>query len=753
MSLAWTGTLSLAAPDPKAKPAPTELEARLTRSFNAIEAANRDLPRDHFDPQAVLETIGREPQQLFAFVKNQTRYVPYDGRLRGATGVLMDRMGNSLDRGILMATLLQAAGFEVRLAHGTITPEQAATLIAAPATADAPEAADEASEIKRYADKFGLNADSISKRLKAARVDADRMAEDAMARVTQQTPILAGAVGKIEPASTAASTAYWWAEAKDGDAWTAYDPAADAPGKALAAASETLALDKLPAEQNHRLAIRVTVEQWDGGKLNEKKVLDETVASADVVGTPIQLVHNPLKWQAKLDLIESADIAAVLKEKLTGQTEWMPVLWVGKKPTAKASFRTDGTINEKPQMDPAASLGGAAGGAFGGLGGVTTGDAPKGEPTALTAEWIDYTIHTPGRPDRTIRRQVFDLIGPAARAAGVSQKPGGEDDARRLAIGMSLSGSTDIFVQANWLAPEFVQQQLLAETLKNKDAFLTVAREAGPKGPVGQDAVSLNATSGSDLPSLAMARYDWSKQKRDVYLDSINVLTYHSMMKPSDKDGIVGCEGYDIVANDVAVRPGIEAGQARLAQGVLDTAAEALIIGRCGKVHNTSELTAVSPNDWQLVRSPDALASAASQLPADVQKRIAQDLAAGYAVLLPKAVPADHSPAWWRIDPMTGNALGFGENGWGAAMTETAWNNVRIALNVLDMILCTYSAMSVKNEAGKAAAMLVCMAKGSLKGTKLLISKPAQMGTGLVIDLMGDFISAIIAPGAKAVFS
>ena len=35
----------------------------------------------------------------------------------------------------------------------------------------------------------------------------------------------------------------------------------------------------------------------------------------------------------------------------------------------------------------------------------------------LTAEWIDYVIHIPGAEPRRIRRPLFDLVGPAARAA------------------------------------------------------------------------------------------------------------------------------------------------------------------------------------------------------------------------------------------------------------------------------------------------------------------------------------------------
>jgi hypothetical protein len=43
--------------------------------------------------------------------------------------VLMDREGNALDRALLTAAMLQAAGHTVRLAHGRLSRERAAALL------------------------------------------------------------------------------------------------------------------------------------------------------------------------------------------------------------------------------------------------------------------------------------------------------------------------------------------------------------------------------------------------------------------------------------------------------------------------------------------------------------------------------------------------------------------------------------------------------------------------------------------------
>ena len=146
--------------------------------------------------------------------------------------------------------------------------------------------------------------------------------------------------------------------------------------------------------------------------------------------------------------------------------------------------------------------------------------------------------------------------------------------------------------------------------------------------------------------------------------------------------------------------------------------------------------------------------AAIQSLPADAQARMKQDLAAGYVVVAPATLPADRAACWWRIDPKTGQTLGIGAMGWGQSSTETTLHYTRVTLNVLDTMLCLLSTATAKMPQGaKAAAVFVCMAKGMLKNTKLLISAPAKVGTGLVIDMMTDILTAVVAPGAKAILN
>ncbi|MBN2409094.1 MAG: hypothetical protein JXE07_05100, partial [Candidatus Aminicenantes bacterium] len=98
---------------------------RLEKLFTDIARAKKNIPRDTFDLGAIVANVGTDPVALFEWVRDNTFLVPYRGVLRGHQGVLMDRLGNSCDRALLLYALLRDAEKEVRLAHGSLSEGQA----------------------------------------------------------------------------------------------------------------------------------------------------------------------------------------------------------------------------------------------------------------------------------------------------------------------------------------------------------------------------------------------------------------------------------------------------------------------------------------------------------------------------------------------------------------------------------------------------------------------------------------------------
>jgi hypothetical protein len=115
------------------KPADAVLMARLKTKFAQPRLQVGTSADDPTDPYIVNQAaaLHNDPQQMFAFVRDQIGYQAYSGSLRGARGTLWSKAGNALDRASLLVALLRASGFTAQYVQGTLSTAQAQTLILA----------------------------------------------------------------------------------------------------------------------------------------------------------------------------------------------------------------------------------------------------------------------------------------------------------------------------------------------------------------------------------------------------------------------------------------------------------------------------------------------------------------------------------------------------------------------------------------------------------------------------------------------
>ncbi len=66
---------------------------------------------------------------IFRFVSDEIAYEPYPGILRGALGTLQARAGNSADKALLLAALLDASLIPYRFARGSLDEAASAQLL------------------------------------------------------------------------------------------------------------------------------------------------------------------------------------------------------------------------------------------------------------------------------------------------------------------------------------------------------------------------------------------------------------------------------------------------------------------------------------------------------------------------------------------------------------------------------------------------------------------------------------------------
>jgi hypothetical protein len=354
------------------------------------------------------------------------------------------------------------------------------------------------------------------------------------------------------------------------------------------------------------------------------------------------------------------------------------------------------------------------------------------------------------QPVRKIRREVFDLLGPAARATAKPAAPA-LDETQRLERGLALRGQTEMLPLACRLSPEFVGQREVTNMLANRTVLVGLVRDIRSLKP---EAILHRLNKLTPLPgqvySLALARQALNRLAGDVYLDRPNVLSYHMTARTNAQGEVLACQGFDIVANDVAVRPGAVVGpfEARVAQGLVDTNAEALLMTGCGRVENTGEIfSASNPKaDWATIRSTKDPAWGQVDLPKDVRARIDQDLAAGYLVIVPRKPISVNERAhvcWWRIDPRTGETLGIGSRGWGAAIPEYL---ITIARSVLvaggGFYLCLEAATSGKFSRVHvwSKTVLVCAFASAIAGDVVY----GTLGTGSVMNLIKALVGTLL---------
>jgi hypothetical protein len=680
-----------------------QIADRVDGIVKALEAAEKDIPRDTFDPQAVADAAGNNPGKLFEWVRDNTSWVPYRGALRGTVGVLMDRMGNSVDRSLLLAELLRRSGQTVRLARATLTDAQARDFLAKVRTSRAvsqppkPPAGQIQAAIAAQAEKYGVNAAELAEGFQSASAESSQFADVLARRVADQTTVLLDAVGNTSTSAddglaVQAMADHWWVQWSQSGAWTDLDPLL--PDAAVAQPSaepqEIVPLTgadaqaTLPDKFCQELEFRVVAERWRAGRLTEQVVLHHMLRPFDLIGENVALLHVPLQWPKTLDLtsLSEAEAAARLRTEVARQPEWLPVLRVGRKTFTQSSIRTNGELNTHPDVGGSgASLGG--GGVIGGFGGFLGGgeDAPTDSRAGdglLTAEWIDYEIRIPGQSPRTVRRELFDLIGPAARKARPGSMPA-LDSAAIEARGLTLLDRIDSVVQAVRYSPAFLSHQAMQQlaTLANSLRSATKGQRADQAAEA--DAMAIAPLNSSILVSLAAARFDESRLADGVFLDRSNIFNFHAGVRAGKNGELVDHALLDLVVNYVAVRPGSrqDAFRVRVEQGVLDTALEGLLLTNPAGISNVSDLFARAAEQGirpLMLRAGDARILQGLQVPLDPSERMREALAGGYHLVTPRTPPtaANQPPpiGWWRIDSRSGETVGVMASGFNQGGTE-----------------------------------------------------------------------------------
>ncbi len=349
----------------------------------ALAQADR-LPAATWEVPALALELAFDLPGMHAFVRDHVALDPYPGVLRGAQGTLSARAGNAWDQALLLHALVDANGYDVRFAFGTLDAAAAAALLAT-----APTGARVPLDDAPMADVLAVNVGRIGDR---ARRDHALLLGVLDGRVA----------GGAEEDRTALVRDHVWVQALDDDGvWRDLDPAAPF-GETLTAAESTAAA--LPDGVQHEVVVRAVAETLEGGVLAESIVLEERFDAATAAGSEIWFYLQP----------DREGMGGAIATLFEGAA-WLPVLLV------------DGEVRRGTAFE----LGGSAGGLFGG-------DFFGSAGADLVALRLELETRGPNLDPASSTRVLYDRAAPTARAAGEIDADGLTplpDDGAPLAFG------------------------------------------------------------------------------------------------------------------------------------------------------------------------------------------------------------------------------------------------------------------------------------------------------------------------------
>lgn len=598
----------------------------------AFEIADRYDPSTFFI-EDLLDRLDFEPSAAFEFVRDEIRFDPYDGILRGVEGVLGGRGGNALERSMLLKQLLEEMGFDARLAHGTLTEAAAAGLLEQALTPRQAEL-----DMDPLAILAGFIPGMMARLKSRAERDYAWLMAAAEADIRKAKPVL------IAPAAV---RQHVWVQANLDGNWTDLDSAfRDASvGQRF---TEPERFSKEPQAQDHQVvSFSVVAETWHGKQLSSRPVLQRELTAADAATSRIYLAFAP----------RAAGTGNALAKAMGASTQFVPILTV------------DGDASVG---DALPGISAAATGSSGFL--LASASAPE-----LTGLYLEVKTQSPDGRRSTSRRTLLDRVPARARLAGDISMEG-------LAGVSHTDGVPDVF---NALHQVIVSTGSLNPHRAANNIGLA-AHFAGThlSGDEGIESMDLDAAMWpiAMFRMLSVAVNEWLaieavndlKTVRFLIAEPRIYLFSYEFMQSGENSGIA--LSIDLLRDDVQA---FGAANARLEEvarrktwyGVFQAAFETSLIEipYMAGAGVADEMRGASLSSdgvaWRVTAADD------KRLPVDVPVMLLEQLGHGHVVVASEAGLLAEAATWWAIGPdglaraMLAPTLG-GSHGWWQSYTN-----------------------------------------------------------------------------------
>jgi hypothetical protein len=640
------------------------------------QAAHKQLTQRGADPSDVMDkanALDRDPEKIFAFLRDSIGLEPYAGVLRGARGTLMGGSGNALDRALLAQALLKACDIDARLVTGALSEEQANTLLSRflgngtpPVLAELVKVPDDAALSAEAADLSagsGLPEERVQELLQHVRAQNQTFWSRTDARRSAQLEFLTNGLqmGRIQrkverPALTTILLSrlreHYWLELKGPDgAWTAFDPSFSDAKRGTTYGSARVLLSEIPQEKYHRLEFSLVYRTVTNGTPTTEILMTDTLHSADALFAPLVFAIGPADPGVGVSALAGMN-ATQFAEALKAMTRFLPVLSAGQAVTMGRAFDLDGHTFD-PEDAPSANTGG-----------TFFGDALGGGEAESPPQFLELQV-------------VLRVTGPGRAARGQTRTLVRAEDLMAATFAPPIL-KWEMLLQPQWLSAEFVGFNALRQAAAVSDALASAQSGGGTSTALAQIlAVPVRLMDLALLRESAAAGILAGNQGVRAFIDEpMLTILGHRPSELSVADGRIGREMHlDIVENSIRYVPREDkaesaAFEAALRQGVADCVLEDQYLRELAPDADNRSGTAILEQAQANARLPilasarDTVKLSASNLPEPDVAWIHENEAPASVLLI--ATTPTGSGAWWSIRP-DGNAVLRARGGEGMA--------------------------------------------------------------------------------------
>ncbi|WP_433924325.1 hypothetical protein ACN06F_16390 [Vreelandella sp. 21] len=687
----WLGSVAMA---DESSPTAEQLSVELRATERQVRLILGDVMRHGtFDAPAVLGVVDNDPEKLASWVQEHTTYVPYQGVVRDAFGVLQDRLGNHLDRAMLLGRLIEESGRAVRLEVMDVQELSPAVQLLDERPRPQP--------VSITADTQELlnHLSPRSNELQPDRPDPavwNRFDQDLQARAISLIERLAGDSGfpawdEISPAAEREAdprVRVWWEN--DQGRWVSTDlsegmvsAAADSPS------AESQSLSAASRRYAHRYQLEVIAERWQEGRFERVTLLEHDLEAHALAMQAIRVGVVPEQFE--VDGFYAGDPDQALANDLLANTAWIPYIRYGEELILGDLIDEQGSVRDPMlpaqarQLEEATSL----------LGGISVGGRAKQNEShnAFIGLSLEVTHRYGDEVLNRLSRPWFSLIPEEASAFDLEPE-------QRLERAVALVRDSNILLQVAEPSEALLWRYGLGLFLRNTHAL---------KGMImALDDADFETLDGAihelvDLPQTAMQfarhRFTASLNPERFYIGEPNLLIEHVGLKHLP-EGFRDYRAIDLAHVPLHLVPSDDdARQLRFSQGVLETLLEAELLalrnplpdrdrgldGENAALHLEAAMASGEVGLWlspgEASRLDDLMLPRLSRL------AIQHQLAQGQHLYFPLAASLEDGAgdkalplAWWVVDTDSGQALGYGGVGWGSFVDYSMLLQTRLYL-------------------------------------------------------------------------